>query len=84
MRTFIRSLALLSAVASISVASVAEAAATGAGSSFVYPVLSRWAADFKKAGGGEINYQSVGSGAGIAQIKAGTVDFGATDKPLNS
>lgn len=60
----------------------AEAAVTGAGSSFVYPVLSRWAADFKKAGGDEINYQSVGSGAGIAQIKAGTVDFGASDKPL--
>jgi phosphate transport system substrate-binding protein len=61
---------------------MAEAGATGAGSSFVYPVLSRWAADFKNAGGDEINYQSVGSGAGIAQIKAATVDFGATDKPL--
>jgi phosphate transport system substrate-binding protein len=57
---------------------------TGAGSTFVYPVLSRWAADFKKAGGDEINYQSIGSGGGIAQIKAGTVDFGATDKPLAS
>ena len=51
---------------------------------FVYPVLSRWSADFKKAGGDEINYQSIGSGGGIAQIKAGTVDFGATDKPLSS
>jgi phosphate transport system substrate-binding protein len=61
---------------------MAEAGATGAGSSFVYPVLSRWAADFRKAGGDEINYQSVGTGAGIAQIKAATVDFGATDKPL--
>ena len=59
-------------------------AVTGAGSTFVYPVLSRWAADFKKAGGDEINYQSIGSGGGIAQIKAGTVDFGATDKPLSS
>jgi phosphate transport system substrate-binding protein len=62
----------------------AEAGVTGAGSTFVYPVLSRWAADFKKAGGDEINYQSIGSGGGIAQIKAGTVDFGATDKPLAS
>jgi phosphate transport system substrate-binding protein len=47
-------------------------------------VLSKWASDFKKAGGDEINYQSIGSGGGIAQIKAGTVDFGATDKPLAS
>lgn len=60
----------------------ASATVTGAGSTFVYPVLSRWASDFKKAGGAEINYQSIGSGGGIAQIKAGTVDFGATDKPL--
>src|SRR5579884_2598267 len=57
---------------------------TGAGSTFVYPVLSRWASDYKKAAGDEINYQSIGSGGGIAQIKAGTVDFGATDKPLGS
>ena len=62
----------------------AHAGITGAGSTFVYPVLSRWAADFKKAGGDDINYQSIGSGGGIAQIKAGTVDFGATDKPLSS
>ena len=64
-----------------------EAAAsgiTGAGSTFVYPVLSAWAADYKKQGGDSINYQSIGSGAGIAQVKAGTVDFGATDQPLAS
>jgi phosphate transport system substrate-binding protein len=72
----------LAAAATVVSSSGAEAAVTGAGSSFVYPVLSRWAADFKKAGGEEINYQSVGSGAGIAQIKAATVDFGASDKPL--
>jgi phosphate transport system substrate-binding protein len=77
-----RSIAFLAATAGVALSSVADAAVTGAGSSFVYPVLSRWAADFKKAGGDEINYQSVGSGAGIAQIKAGTVDFGATDKPM--
>jgi phosphate transport system substrate-binding protein len=77
-----RSIAIFAATASVAFSGVAEAAVTGAGSSFVYPVLSRWAADFKKAGGDEINYQSVGSGAGIAQIKAGTVDFGASDKPL--
>ncbi|MBT0670180.1 phosphate ABC transporter substrate-binding protein PstS [Novosphingobium profundi] len=56
---------------------------TGAGSTFVYPVLSKWAADYKTMTGDQINYQSIGSGGGIAQIKAGTVDFGATDKPLS-
>jgi phosphate transport system substrate-binding protein len=57
---------------------------TGAGSTFVYPVLSAWAADYKKSGGPDINYQSIGSGGGISQVKAGTVDFGATDQPLAS
>ena len=60
------------------------AGVTGAGSTFVYPVLSAWAADYKKQGGVDINYQSIGSGGGIAQVKAGTVDFGATDQPLAS
>jgi phosphate transport system substrate-binding protein len=72
------------AASTMAIAGPADAAVTGAGSTFVYPVLSRWASDFKKAGGDEINYQSIGSGGGIAQIKAGTVDFGATDKPLSS
>ena len=57
---------------------------TGAGSTFVYPVLSAWAADYQKQSGARINYQSIGSGAGISQVKAGTVDFGATDQPLAS
>jgi phosphate transport system substrate-binding protein len=55
---------------------------TGAGSTFVYPVLSKWSADYSSHGGDRVNYQSIGSGGGIAQIKAATVDFGATDKPL--
>ena len=50
--------------------------------SFVYPLLSKWSADYHKATGAKVNYQSIGSGGGIAQIKAGTVDFGSTDKPL--
>ena len=62
----------------------ARAGVTGAGSTFVYPVLSAWAADYRNQGGEDINYQSIGSGAGIAQVKAGTVDFGATDQPLAS
>ena len=57
---------------------------TGAGSTFVYPVLSAWASDYRGQGGADINYQSIGSGGGIAQVKAGTVDFGASDKPLPS
>jgi len=84
MTKFTRSLVYLAASTSLGLAGAAGATITGAGSTFVYPVLSKWAADFKKAGGDEINYQSIGSGGGIAQIKAGTVDFGATDKPLAS
>jgi phosphate transport system substrate-binding protein len=57
---------------------------TGAGSTFVYPVLSAWAADFQKQSGTSINYQSIGSGAGVSQVKAGTVEFGASDQPLAS
>ena len=57
---------------------------TGAGSTFVFPVLSAWAADYKNQTGTSVNYQSIGSGAGISQVKAGTVDFGATDQPLAS
>ncbi|MEJ8813403.1 phosphate ABC transporter substrate-binding protein PstS [Variovorax ureilyticus] len=57
--------------------------ATGAGASFPAPLYSKWAADFNKATGAKINYQSVGSGAGIKQIDAKTVDFGASDMPLS-
>ncbi len=56
---------------------------TGAGSSFVYPVLSKWSAAYAEKTGNHVNYQSIGSGGGIAQIRAGTVDFGASDKPLD-
>jgi phosphate transport system substrate-binding protein len=55
---------------------------TGAGASFPAPLYSKWAADYNKSFGVKINYQSVGSGAGIRQIDAKTVDFGATDMPL--
>jgi phosphate transport system substrate-binding protein len=62
----------------------AEVRLTGAGSTFVYPVMSRWAAEYQRIEGAQVNYQSIGSGGGIAQVKAGTVDFGASDKPLSS
>jgi phosphate transport system substrate-binding protein len=55
---------------------------TGAGATFPYPIYAKWAEMYKKASGNGLNYQSVGSGAGIKQIKARTVDFGASDMPL--
>ncbi|TFY99330.1 phosphate ABC transporter substrate-binding protein PstS [Ramlibacter henchirensis] len=55
---------------------------TGAGASFPAPLYAKWAADYNRATGVKINYQSVGSGAGIRQIDAKTVDFGASDAPL--
>ena len=57
---------------------------TGAGATFIYPLISKWSADYNKANGSKVNYQSIGSGGGIAQIKAATVDFGSSDKPLSS
>ena len=73
------------AVAGILAATVLPAAAadiTGAGSTFVYPVLAKWADTYKKDTGVGLNYQSIGSGGGIKQIIAKTVTFGASDMPL--
>ena len=55
---------------------------TGAGSSFIFPVLSDWATIYNNQTGNEINYQSIGSGGGLRQLFAKTVDFAASDKPL--
>ena len=56
----------------------------GAGSTFVYPVMSRWTSSFSNAHSNvRINYQSIGSGGGVQQVKNGTVDFGASDAALN-
>lgn len=57
---------------------------TGAGATFPYPIYSKWFSAYGKATGTRINYQSVGSGAGIQQLKVGTVDFGASDAPLSN
>src|SRR6184192_2038054 len=77
--------ALMGAVAGLALSTSAFAAdITGAGSSFVFPVVSKWSAAYKGTSGTGVNYQSIGSGGGIAQIKAKTVTFGATDKPLTS
>jgi phosphate transport system substrate-binding protein len=56
--------------------------ATGAGASFPAPLYAKWASEYNKVTGAKINYQSVGSGAGLKQIEAKTVDFGASDAPL--
>ena len=69
------------AVVSLPLVSVAQDV-TGAGASFPAPLYSKWAADYNRATGVKINYQSVGSGAGLRQIEAKTVDFGASDAPL--
>jgi phosphate transport system substrate-binding protein len=70
-------LAMLSAVG------VAQTNLNGAGATFPYPIYSKWFNEFGKAHGVQINYQSIGSGGGIRQLQSGTVDFGASDMPLN-
>ncbi len=77
MRRFIGALAALAFIGS---AHAGET--TGAGSTFVYPILAKWAADYQTKNGTKVNYQSIGSGGGIAQIKGATVDFGASDMPM--
>ena len=56
---------------------------TGAGATFPQPVYSKWASDYQKATGNQVNYQGIGSSGGIKQIQAKTVDFGATDAPMS-
>ena len=62
--------------------SLAQTSLTGAGSTWVFPLVAKWAATYESQTGVKVNYQSIGSGGGIAQIKAGTVAFGASDMPL--
>lgn len=72
-------------IASLCLSGMAHATdVTGAGSSFVFPVISKWSQDYSKTASNRINYQSIGSGGGIAQIKAATVDFGASDAPMSA
>jgi phosphate transport system substrate-binding protein len=68
------------AVAGVSMAHAADI--SGAGATFPYPIYSKWAEAYKKETGNGLNYQSIGSGGGIKQIKAKTVTFGASDMPL--
>jgi phosphate transport system substrate-binding protein len=68
--------------AAISISSVQAADISGAGATFPYPIYAKWADAYKKETGNGLNYQSIGSGGGIKQIKAKTVSFGASDAPL--
>ena len=84
----VKRIALTGLVASFAVAAAAPQLATaatdisGAGATFPYPIYSKWADAYKKLTGVGLNYQSIGSGGGIKQIKAKTVTFGASDMPL--
>src|SRR5437764_15277988 len=73
----------LAAIAAIATSwPVLAADISGAGATFPYPVYAKWADTYKKETGVGLNYQSIGSGGGIKQIKAKTVTFGASDAPL--
>jgi phosphate transport system substrate-binding protein len=72
----------LTATLLLSTAAVFAQDITGAGASFPAPIYSKWADAYNKATNARLNYQSIGSGGGIKQIKSKTVDFGASDAPL--
>ena len=77
---FIRAAAFAVCAATVTGAQAADI--SGAGATFPFPIYAKWADSYKKDTGNGLNYQSIGSGAGIKQIKARTVTFGATDAPL--
>jgi phosphate transport system substrate-binding protein len=80
MKQLVISLAAVSTLAFASVSSATDI--TGAGATFPYPIYAKWAEAYKAQSGMNMNYQSIGSGGGIKQITAKTVDFGASDMPL--
>jgi phosphate transport system substrate-binding protein len=79
---FAKQFAIAAASAAVLVSSAYAAEITGAGATFPAPVYAKWADAYQKATGNKINYQAIGSGGGIKQINAKTVDFGASDMPL--
>jgi phosphate transport system substrate-binding protein len=80
MKHLLRALIFAIGIATTGGAGAAEP--SGAGSTFVSPILFKWSADYRRTTGSRVNYQSIGSGSGIIQIKAQAVDFGASDMPL--
>jgi phosphate transport system substrate-binding protein len=83
MRSKIFAIAVALSTATIASAAIA-ADITGAGATFPYPIYAKWADAYKKSTGTGLNYQSIGSGGGIKQIRSKTVDFGASDMPLKA
>jgi hypothetical protein len=82
MRSMTTGLITFAAALVVPLAPALAADITGAGATFPFPIYAKWAAAYKASTGIGMNYQSIGSGAGIAQIKAQTIDFGASDMPL--
>ncbi len=82
MKSLFFSTAIALTFSAITVTAQAGVTLTGAGATFPYPLYSKWAEAYKAKTGVALNYQSIGSGGGIKQIKAKTVNFGASDKPL--
>jgi len=79
-----KSLASVISILAMTAAGFGQTLVNGAGATFPYPIYSKWFDEFHKAHSDvQINYQSIGSGGGIRQLAAGTVDFGASDQPMN-
>ena len=78
----LRAFASAAVLATAGIATAAAVDITGAGATFPYPIYAKWAAAYRNETGIGLNYQSIGSGGGIKQISAKTVDFGASDMPL--
>jgi phosphate transport system substrate-binding protein len=83
MQRVLKSLAMLGALATVAMPASAQVKLTGAGATFPNPIYSKWFDAYSKKTGVQINYQSIGSGGGIKQYTEGTVDFGASDGPMN-
>jgi phosphate transport system substrate-binding protein len=84
MKRMLSTVVLLGLSLGVAASASAESLINGAGATFPYPLYSKWAYEYNKTTGLKMNYQSIGSGGGIKQIKAKTVDFGASDAPLTA
>ena len=79
-----RSLKVLLCLFALAVGCMAQTTLNGAGATFPYPIYSKWFSEYHNQHSDvQVNYQSIGSGGGIRQVQAGTVDFGATDGPMS-
>ena len=81
---FVKAAAVAAGMTFVVAGSAMAADITGAGATFPYPIYAKWAEAYKKVTNTGLNYQSIGSGGGIKQIKSKTVDFGASDMPLSA